>query len=162
MPSARSQLPAWLTAVANLRPDLEREDVMSEVLLAVLASAACAGRDARGFPEGPFAFLRARWALCDLARRMARRGRREAVTSPEALPDLAAPTVEPEGRVASDARRRGVLARLAALPVADRHLVALKLGAGLAERDVAEVLAMAPSTVHRRWAAIRHRLVANV
>ena len=153
-----STVPSWLASFVSHQRRFEPDELLSEVVVALLTSPACPGRDAHGFPTGPFARQRAVWAVADLLRRVARRLAREVVTSPDDLPSSAAYDA-PDAFVARSTKQRNLIERLADLPAADRRLTALRLAGGLAEREVADVLAMAPSTVHRRWAAIRCELM---
>ena len=150
-------LPVWLTVIVAAYRGSERDEVIAELLVIVLASSTCERRDAHGFPEGPRVSSRARWALLDVARRIARHVRREQATPPELLENIPDPSDGPEVVVLERIDRHAVLTRMASLTPQDRRLVALRLAGGLTERHVAEVLQVSRATVHRRWASLCRR-----
>jgi RNA polymerase sigma factor (sigma-70 family) len=118
----------------------------------------------RGVSLQTYAALRAEWAILDEWKRLQRTGWCLAALPVDEETGEVIEVADPEAQalVEEYALCAQVRAAVAALPVAERRVVALHFGAGLSERAIAGVLGVNKSWVHRRLQSALVRLRADL
>ncbi|MCL6536255.1 MAG: sigma-70 family RNA polymerase sigma factor [Armatimonadetes bacterium] len=118
----------------------------------------------RGVSLPTYATLRAEWAILDEWKRLQRAGWCLASLPVDEETGEVLEVVDPDAQALVEAHAlcAQVRAAVAALPAAERRVVALRFGAGLSERAIAGVLGVSKSWVHRRLQSALARLRADL
>jgi RNA polymerase sigma-70 factor (ECF subfamily) len=147
---------AYRTACLILRNPADAEEAVQEAFLRAWRFRA-AVRDEAGVR--PWVYRVLVNACCSKLQR--ERTRRAHAADADALEDVPAPELSPEGSAARTETTAEVKAALAALPEHLRIPVVLRYYAGLNEREIASAIRRRPGTVKSRLHEARRRLGAD-
>jgi RNA polymerase sigma factor (sigma-70 family) len=152
-----------LTLPPNYDPSYWREERTAIAHIAAW-QAALEYQPDRGVSLQTYAALRAEWAILDEWKRLQRTGWCLAALPVDEETGEVIEVTDPEAQalVKENALCAQVRAAVAALPVAERRVVALHFGGGLSERAIAGVLGVSKSWVHRRLQSALVRLRADL